>query len=50
MVPRSHLSNLIERLRKKAYKENWTTTHWCSKLIKIEKDDEIQDLEYNELV
>lgn len=50
MVPRNHLSNLIERLRKKAYKENWTTTHWCSKLIKIEKDDEIQDLKYNELV
>jgi len=51
MVPRKFLSNLIERLRKKAYKRNYNTTHWCEKLIINGLDKPIQNnLEYNELV
>lgn len=33
MVPRRFLSNLIERQRKKAFRKNIMTTHWCEKLI-----------------
>ena len=50
MEPRNNLSNLVERLRKKAYKENFSTTHWCSKLIKRDKDYPWQELNYNRLV
>ena len=51
MVPRKFLSNLIERLRKKAYKRNNYTTHWCEKLMINGADKPIQsDLEYNELI
>tara|TARA_Y100000741_G_scaffold363555_1_gene352093 strand:+ start:3819 stop:4499 length:681 start_codon:yes stop_codon:yes gene_type:complete len=51
MVPRKFLSNLIERLRKKAYKKNYKTTHWCEKLIINDYDEPIQNyLEYNELI
>lgn len=51
MVPRCFLSNLIERQRKKAFKKNIMTTHWCEKLIVQDIDNPIQtDLEYNELV
>ena len=50
MEPRKHLSNLIERLRKKAYKKNYSTTHWCSKLIKRDIDIPQQNLYFNELV
>jgi len=51
MVPRSFLSNLTERLRKKAYKRNNTTTHWCEKIIITGRDSPINDnLEYNELI
>ena len=51
MVPRRFLSNLIERQRKKAFKKNIMTTHWCEKLIVQGVDKPIQtDLEYNELV
>ena len=51
MVPRNFLTNLVERLRKKAYKRNITTTHWCEKVIEQGVDYPVQhDLEYNELV
>ena len=51
MVPRKFLSNLIERQRKKAFKKNMTTTHWCEKLIIQGQDQPIQtDLQFNELV
>ena len=51
MVPRRFISNLIERQRKKAFKKNLTTTHWCEKLIVTEKDNPLQtNLEYNELI
>ena len=51
MVPRHFLSNLIEKQRKKAFKKNVTTTHWCEKLIVTGKDNPLQsNLEYNELV
>lgn len=51
MVPRKFLSNLIERLRKKAYKRNISTTHWCEKIIKRDQDNPIQkDLKLNSLV
>tara|TARA_B100000085_G_scaffold150891_1_gene137090 strand:- start:82 stop:762 length:681 start_codon:yes stop_codon:yes gene_type:complete len=51
MVPRSFLSNLIERQRKKAFKKNNSTTHWCEKLIITGQDKPLQkNLEYNELV
>ena len=51
MVPRKFLSNLVERLRKKAYKKNMSTTHWCEKIITTEPDEPLQhDLIYNELV
>jgi hypothetical protein len=51
MVPRKFISNLIERLRKKAFKENYSTTHWCEKVIKSGQDYPIQkNLEFNELV
>ena len=51
MVPRKFISNLVERLRKKAYKKNYSTTHWCEKVIKTGQDVPKQNnLEYNELV
>lgn len=51
MVPRCFLSNLIQRQRKKAFKNNKSTTHWCEKLIITGKDNPIQpSLKYNELV
>lgn len=51
MVPRRFLSNLIERQRKKAFKKNNSTTHWCEKLIITGQDKPLQtNLEYNELV
>ena len=51
MVPRRFLSNLIERQRKKAFKKNIMTTHWCEKITVIEIDKPLQpNLEYNELV
>ena len=51
MVPRKFISNLVERLRKKAYKKNYSTTHWCEKVIKSGQDVPKQNnLEYNELV
>jgi ectoine hydroxylase-related dioxygenase (phytanoyl-CoA dioxygenase family) len=51
MVPRRFLSNLIERLRKKAYKRNIITTHWCEKVIQQGQDSPIQkNLKYNSLI
>lgn len=51
MIPRSFLSNLIERLRIKAYKTNWATTHWCEKIIKTHQDNPLQsNLILNSLV
>ena len=51
MVPRKFLSNLIERQRKKAFKKNIATTHWCEKLIIQDIDHPIQpNLQYNMLV
>lgn len=51
MVPRSFLSNLIERLRKKAYFKNMGTTHWCEKLLITDQDSPINNnLELNELI
>jgi hypothetical protein len=51
MVPRKNVSNLIRRLRRKAYEKNYITTHWCEKLIVTDQDEPIQEyLLVNELV
>ena len=50
MVPRQFLSNLIERERIKAYKNNAHTTHWCNKVIITDYDDPEQTLKINSLV
>ena len=51
MVPRAFLSNLTERLRRKAYKNNMSTSHWCEKIHVSEQDFPIQkNLETNDLV
>ena len=51
MVPRSFLSNLIERLRKKAYFKSMCTTHWCEKLLITDQDNPINNnLDLNHLV
>lgn len=44
MVPRSFLSNLIQRLRVKAFKNNIITTHWCEKLITTGQDFPLQHM------
>lgn len=51
MVPRFFLSNLIERQRKKVYKKNWGTTHWCDRIVLNQQDEPIQNnLRINSLV
>lgn len=51
MVPRSFLSNLTERLRRKAFKNNMSTSHWCEKLFISGQDFPIQtDIQLNDLV
>ena len=51
MVPRKNVSNLIQRLRRKAFEKNYITTHWCEKLIVTDQDEPFQeDLPVNELV
>jgi ectoine hydroxylase-related dioxygenase (phytanoyl-CoA dioxygenase family) len=38
MVPRNKIKTTIQRKRKKAYMDGWSTTHWCETVILREQE------------